>query len=299
MTGWAGAAELLARSKSSWRGTLVFIAQPAEEKGAGAASMLSDGLFTRFPKPDFAIAFHASAELPAGQAGVAPGYVTAYVDSVDIRIFGKGGHGAYPHMTVDPIVIGARTVMALQTLISREKNPLEPGVITVGAFHSGTKHNVISDEAHMQITVRSYKDEVQKQLVSGIGRIAKAEAAAAGAPREPSVVLAESTLPSTFNDPALAKRVKASLVSTLGEANVTEPAPVMAGEDFAEYGRAGVPAVLFWVGTVEEGKFRKAKAEGAALPSLHSSSFAPDRKPSIQTAARSLAGVVFDLLGRP
>lgn len=298
MTAWTGAAMLLSSARPSWRGTLVFIAQPAEERGLGAAAMLADGLYSRFPKPDFAITFHSSADLPAGQAGLAPGPVTASVDSVDVRIFGRGGHGAYPHRTVDPVVIGSRTVLALQTLVSREKDPLEPAVITVGAFQAGTKHNVIPDEAHLQITVRAYRDEVRRELLAGIARIARAEAAAAGAPRDPSITVSEGT-PSGSNDSALSARAKDSLSRILGASNVVETRPVMVGEDFSQYGKAGVPSVLFWVGTVEPEQHRRAAASGTPLPSLHSSLFAPDRKPSIETGTKALAAIAFDLLARP
>jgi hippurate hydrolase len=183
MTSWVGAATLLARARDRWRGTLVMIAQPAEEKGGGAAAMLKDGLFTRFPRPDFAISFHDSASLPAGRIAVTEGFSGANVDSVDIVIFGRGGHGAYPHTTVDPIVIAARVVVALQTLVARENSPFDPAVVTVGSIHGGLKHNIIPDEVRLQLTVRSYKDDVRKRLLSGIERIAKAEAAAAQAPK--------------------------------------------------------------------------------------------------------------------
>ena len=200
MTSWVGTATLLSRSKDRWRGTLVFVGQPAEEKGGGARRMLEDGLFKRFPKPDFALALHGDASMPAGKVGTVPGFALANVDSVDVTILGKGGHGAYPHTTVDPIVIAARIVLDLQTIVSRENNPLDPAVVTVGSIHGGTKHNIIPDEVKLQLTVRTYKDDVRKRLLAAIERIAKAEAAAAGAPKAPEVKVSEGT-PATFNDP--------------------------------------------------------------------------------------------------
>jgi amidohydrolase len=299
MASWIGAATLLSRGKSRWRGTLVMVGQPAEEKGVGARTMVADGLFTRFPKPDFAFAIHDSAQALAGKVEYVPGYSFANVDSVDITIHGKGGHGAYPHRTVDPIVIAARTVLALQTIVARENNPLDPAVVTVGSIHGGTKHNIIPDEVKLQLTVRSYKDEVRKHLLEAIARIAKAEAAAAGAPQAPDVKVTDDSTPATYNDPALTRRVAGALARGLGAANVSEGLPVMAGEDFSEYGRAGVPATVVWVGTVEPKKFEAAKAGGSPLPSLHSSEFAPDPAPSIRTGVETVTLAAIELLGRP
>jgi hippurate hydrolase len=297
MSAWVAAATLLSRSRGAWRGTLVFVGQPAEERGAGALAMLKDGLYARFGKPDFAIAVHDSADLPAGTVGFTPGYALASVDMVDVTFFGRGGHGAFPHKTVDPIVIAARFVGALQTLVSRENSPFDPAVVTVGSFHAGTKHNIIPDTAHLQLTVRSYKDEVRQRLLSGISRMARAEAAAASAPKEPEVRVSEST-PSTYNDPALTKRLVAALTAQLGADHLQEVPPVMGGEDFSEYGRAGVPAVMLGVGAVEPRTFAEARAAGRSLPSLHSSLFAPDREPTLKTAATALAVSALELLGR-
>jgi amidohydrolase len=296
MSSWVAAATLLSRSRGAWKGTVVFVGQPAEERGAGAAAMLKDGLYSRFGKPDFAVAIHDSAELPAGAIGFTPGYALANVDMVDVTFFGKGGHGAYPHKTVDPIVVAARFVTAVQTLVSRENDPLDPAVVTVGSFHAGTKHNIIPDAARLQLTVRSYKDAVRERLLAGISRVAKAEAAAAGAPREPEVRVSEST-PSTYNDPALTKRLAGALAAHFGAERVREVPPVMGGEDFSEYGRAGVPAVMLGVGAVNPKAFAEAKASGRSLPSLHSSLFAPDREPTLKTGAAVLAIAVLELLG--
>jgi len=298
MTSWIGAATLLSRSKDRWRGTLLMVGQPAEEKGGGARLMLADGLYTRFPKPDFALAIHDDASMPAGKVGWVSGYALANVDSVDVTIFGKGGHGAYPHTTVDPIVIAARTVVALQTIVGRENNPLDPAVVTVGSIHGGTKHNIIPDDVKLQLTVRSYKDDVRKRLLAAIERIAKAEAAAAGSPKAPEVKVSEGT-PATFNEPAVTKRVADAVERTLGAARVEEHPPVMGGEDFSEYGRAGVPATMLWVGAVSQKKYDAAKAAGTTLPSLHSSEFAPDPEPTLKTGISTLTLGALELLGKP
>ena len=299
MTSWIGAATLLSRSKDRWRGTLVMVGQPAEEKGGGARLMLADGLYTRFPKPDFALAIHDDANLPAGKVGFVSGYALANVDSVDVTIFGKGGHGAYPHTTVDPVVIAARTVVALQTIVGRENNPLDPAVVTVGSIHGGTKHNIIPDEVKLQLTVRSYKDDVRKNLLAAIERIAKAEAAAAGATKPPEVKILSDGTPATFNDPAVTKRVADAVARGLGASRVEDHPPVMGGEDFSEYGRAGVPATILWVGAVPVKKFEAAKAAGTPLPSLHSSEFAPDPEPTIKTGISVMTLGALELLAKP
>ncbi|MEP6769603.1 MAG: amidohydrolase [Acidobacteriota bacterium] len=298
MTSLIGAAALLARAKDRWRGTLFLIGQPGEEKGSGALHMLKDGLFTRFPKPDFAISLHDKATQPSGKIVYTPGYAMANVDSVDVTIFGRGGHGAYPHTTVDPVVIAARTVLALQTLVARENSPFDPAVVTVGSIHGGLKHNIIPDEVKLQITVRSFKEDVRQRLLKGIERIAKGEAAAAGAPKEPTVVVAE-TIPATFNDPALTKRIAAALGRAFGESNVIEGTPVMGGEDFSEYGRAGVPALQFEIGAVEPARYAESQKNGTPLPSLHSSQFAPDRVATIRMGVSSLTVAALELLGKP
>ncbi|MFL5391976.1 MAG: amidohydrolase [Myxococcales bacterium] len=296
MSAWVGAATLLARVRDAWKGTLVFVGQPSEEKGNGAQAMLDAGLYARFGKPDHAIAIHDTPELPSGIVAWTSGFALANVDSVDVTIFGRGGHGAYPHRTVDPIVIGARFVTALQTVVARENDPFDPAVVTVGSFHAGTKHNIIPDDARLQLTVRSYKDEVRKKLLDAIRRIARAEAAAGGAPREPEVKVSEGTA-ATYNDPALTKRLADALRAQLGAERVQEKAPVMGGEDFSAYGRAGVPATLLWIGAAEPKAFAAAKAKGEALPSLHSSQFAPDRQPTLETAVATLTISVLELLG--
>ena len=297
MSSWFGTAKLMATNRQRWHGTLILIGQPAEEIGAGAAAMLKDGLFTRFPKPDFALAIHDDASLPAGQVGYTPGYTMASSDSVDITIFGRGGHGAQPQNTVDPIVIAARTVLALQTIVSRENNPLDPAVITVGTIHGGTKNNIIPDEVRLQLTVRSYKPEVRKHLLASIERVARGEALAGGAPREP-LVKVEPAANATYNDPELTKRLATALRNTLGQANLVEVAPRMVFEDFSEFSLAGVPSVIFWVGGVERVKFTAAQQSGTPLPGLHSSLWAPDREPTLKTAITVETAELLELLGR-
>jgi amidohydrolase len=298
MASWVGAATLLARAKDRWRGTLMLIAQPAEEGGGGARHMLADGLFTKYRKPDYAIAIHDDADAPAGSIAVTPGYVLANVDSVDVTIYGRGGHGAYPSRTVDPVVIAARTIMALQTIVSRENNPLDPAIITVGSIHGGTKHNIIPDEVKLQITVRSYKDDVRKHLLDAIARVAKAEAAAAGAPKEPRVTVSDGDF-ATYNDPALSKRLTEAFVRVFGPSRIVPLPPKMVSEDFSEYGRAGVPAVIVFVGAVNPQRFEQAKASGEPLPGLHSSQWAPEREPTIKAGVTAEVTAALELLGKP
>ena len=298
MTGLIGAATLLAKAKDRWRGTLILVAQPAEEKGNGAKAMIKDGLFTKFPKPDFAIGFHDSAMVPAGKVTLVGGYANANVDSVDLTIYGRGGHGAYPHTTVDPIVIAARTITALQTIVSREIKPTDPAVVTVGSIHGGTKHNIIPDEVKLLISVRSYKEDVRKKILAAIERIAKAEAMAAGAPKPPKMDLSEGTN-AVYNDPALTKRISDALARTLGASNVEVAEPVMGSEDFSEFGRAGIPSLQYNVGAVNVAKFEASKKDGTSLPSLHSSEFAPDPQPTIRTGVISLTAAALEVLGKP
>jgi len=277
----------------------VLVGQPAEERVGGAKAMIEDGLFEKFPKPDYNIALHASAGLPAGQVGLTSGHALANVDSVDIAIKGVGGHGAYPHTTKDPVVLASHIVVALQTLVSRETSPLDSGVVTVGSIHSGTKHNIISNNAHLQLTVRSYTDEVRENLLAGIKRIALAQAQSMGLPDAlwPEVSYSEAT-PATYNDPQLTARVKEALNSTLGGDNVKTLLPVMGAEDFAYFGRTEdkIPSVMFWLGAVNAEKAAAAARGEAALPSLHSPFFAPDASPTIETGVNSLSGIVLELL---
>lgn len=301
MAAWIGAAQLLSERRKQWSGTLVVIAQPGEETGEGAAAMLADGLFERFPKPDYAIAFHNAAQFPAGVIGYSPGYALANVDSVDILVSGVGGHGAYPHTTKDPIVLASSIVMKLQTLVSRENDPLEPAVVTVGSFHGGSKHNIIPDEARLQLTVRSYSDESRKALLDGISRIARGEALAAGIPedRMPKVTVAESYTPATYNDPSFAKDIAAVFTARFGAEHVREVPSVMGGEDFGRYRRADpehIKSLIFWVGGVPPAYWEEAQADARELPSLHSPFWAPDAEKVIGTAAEALAAAALGLM---
>lgn len=293
-----GTAALLAQRKDRWRGTFIYVGQPAEETVTGAVAMLKEGLYTRFPKPDFALAVHDAANLPAGQVGYVSGFALANSDAVDVTIFGRGGHGSAPQIAVDPIVIAARTIVAWQTLVSRENSPFDPAVVTVGSIHAGTRSNIIPDEVHLQLTVRSYKDEVRQHLIDGIARIAKAEAAAAGAEKPPVVEVVES-VKAVYNDPKLTERTVAALKRALGDSNVLLTAPAMAADDFAEYGRAGVPAFDFWVGAVNPEKLEAAKKAGQEVPGLHSAYFAPDLAPSLKTGIMAETTAVLELLGKP
>ncbi len=303
MAAWVGTAQQLAERKDQWQGTLVMILQPAEELGEGALAMLDDGLFTRFPKPDFVIGFHDAAQFPAGMIGYSSGYALANVDSVDISVPGIGGHGAYPHTAKDPIVIASAIVMRLQTLVSRESSPLDPAVVTVGSFHAGAKHNIISDEARLQLTVRSYSDASRKLLLDGIARIAKAEAMAAGMPEDklPTVTVQEPYTPSTYNTPAFTERMAAEFRERFGDDRVMKVPSVMGGEDFGQFYRADpdhIQSLIFWVGGVPHDQIDKAKAGEISLPSLHSPFWAPDAEKVIATGAEALAGAALSLMPR-
>jgi hippurate hydrolase len=300
MASWVGAATLLSRARERWHGTLVFVGQPAEEVLQGAELMVRDGLLTRFPKPDFVLGVHDSNAMPSGQIGVISGPASAASNAVDITFFGKGGHGAAPHRTVDPVLMASRAVVTLQTIVSREVNPFDPAVVTVGTFHGGTKRNIIGEEAKLELTVRSYKPEVQKQLLAAIERIAKAEAAAAHAPREPLVVVdAREASEVVLNDPALAARLTAALRHALGDANVVPTDPVTGSEDFGVFGRtAGVPSIQLRIGAIEPAEFAKASAAGTFPPGPHSPLFAPDRERTIRTGVAAFTLSVLELLGR-
>ena len=296
MSSWIGTAKLMATNRDRWQGTLILIGQPAEETGEGAPAMIKDGLFTRFPKPDFALAIHDSAIEPVGQVGFTPGYALAAADSVDITIYGRGGHGGRPQNTIDPVVIAARTVLALQTIVSRENNPLDPVVITVGTIHGGIKNSIIPDEVKLQLTVRTYKPEVRKRVLASIERVAKGEAMVGGAPKEPLVKVTPAAN-AMYNDPVLTKRLVATLRGVLGQANVVEVEPTMVFEDFAEFNLAGIPSADFWVGAVEPGKFAAAQQSGAPLPQLHSAAWAPDYAPTLKTAITVETTELLELLG--
>lgn len=300
MSVWAGCASFLAANREAWSGTLLFVAQPAEERGAGARLMLADRLFERTVTPNFCLGFHVAPDLPAGVIGSCSGYALANVDSVDIKVLGLGGHGSTPEKTHDPIALAARIVMGLQTLISREVAPQDPAVVTVGSIHGGTKHNIIPDHVDLQLTVRSYKPGVRQQLLDGIRRVAINEARAAGFPEElmPLVKVKDEHTPSAFNDPELVTRVNQTLKSVLGADRLVLVPPVMGGEDFGRYGPAAdAPGYLMWLGACERGLWDEAQKEGAAaLPGLHTKDFAPDPLPAIATGVEAMCAAVISLL---
>nr|WP_047169009.1 amidohydrolase [Sphingomonas sp. Y57] len=300
MASWIGTARRMAAMKDSWSGTLVMIGQPAEEIGSGARAMLKDGLYTRFPKPSTVIAFHDSAALPAGTIGIVDGYAMANVDSVDVVVKGEGGHGAYPHLAKDPIVIASRIVSTLQTLISREIDPLESGVVTVGSFQAGTKHNIIPPEAHLQITVRSYKPEVRQHLLDGIARIAKGEAIAGGMPDDklPVVTLADQRTPATFNTHEITARMTEVFSARFGKDRVVPARAQMGGEDFSEYYLAdtSIQALLLWVGGVRKDKWEAAGGDITKLPSIHSPFWAPDAEAVVSTAVEAMTTAALTVL---
>ena len=294
MTCQIGTARYLASHKDDWRGTVLFVGQPAEEVGGGAEAMLKDGLFTRFPRPQYALALHVDSALATGKIGFKAGYILANVDSVDIVMKGKGGHGAFPHTTIDPIVQAAHLVVDLQTLVSRENSPFEPAVVTVGSIHGGTKHNIIGDNCRLQLTVRSYSPEVREKLIEGIKRKAKAAAASAGA-AEPTIELSDWT-PATKNDADLVERVVPTFRRVLGEDNVVPVEPSMGGEVFSQYGLAGVPIFMFRLGSVNAARLEEMKKDGKTPPSLHSPFYYPDARESITTGVTAMSAAVIDLL---
>jgi hippurate hydrolase len=301
MSTFIGVARSLGKLKDKWHGTIMFVAQPAEETGSGARALLNDGLYTRFGKPDFALGLHDDAEIATGKIGVTEGYCYANVDSVDVTVRGVGGHGAYPHKTKDPIVLAAEMINAWQTIASRENNPVDPIVVTVGSIHGGTKHNIISDEVKMQLTVRTYKKEVRDRVLAAIDRIAKGIAATAGIPQDrmPIVHVEEDQFtPATYNNPELTKRVTGALKSAIGVDNVVLKDPTMGGEDFSEYSMPdhSIPAFMFNVGAVDPAKAAESKKTGAPLPSLHSSKFAPVPEPTIRTGLIGMISAVLEVM---
>jgi amidohydrolase len=290
-----GTAEIMAHSKDTWHGTLMLIGQPAEETIRGAKAMLDDGFMTRFPKPDAAVALHVGNILPAGVVGITPGVFNTNADSLRITIYGKGGHGAAPHMAIDPIVIAARTILALQTITSREVKPGEMAVVTVGYIQAGTKNNIIPDQAELGLTVRTNKPEVRAQVLAAIARITKGEAEAAGAPRPPLIDRYEGT-DLVYNDPALAQRLRGVLESALGKENVVTQEPITPSEDFAFFVEQGIPGFYFSLGGADPEKFAQAKASGVMLPSNHSPLFAPDVDPTLHTGIAAEVAVLRNLL---
>jgi amidohydrolase len=298
MAAIVGTAEIMSHSKNTWHGTLIFIGQPAEETIAGASAMVKDGLFTRFPRPDAVVALHVGSELPSGQVGIVSGIYNTNADSLRITIYGKGGHGAAPHTAIDPIVIAARTILALQTIASREVKPGELAIVTIGYIHAGTKNNIIPDQAELGLTVRTYKPDIRKQVLAAIARITKAEAEAAGTPRDPSIERYEGA-DAVYNEPALAQRIRAPLEAALGKNNILTEEPIAASEDFSVFEAQGIPGIYFSLGGSDPKKLAEAKASGTQLPSNHSALFAPDVDPSLHTAIISEVAVLRNLLNTP
>ena len=294
MTNLIGTARYLSQHKQDWSGTLMMIGQPAEERGAGTKAMLDDGLFRKFPKPDYALAIHVDSSLRTGDVAFMGGFQQANVDSVDIEVRGRGGHGAYPNTTIDPIVQAAQLVTALQTIVSREVDPIEPAVVTVGSIHGGSKHNIIGDNCKLQLTVRSYSPTVRKQLQDSIKRIANGIATTAGAP-QPNIEISEGT-PSLLNDPGLAIKLRPVFESALGADHVQVAKPSMGGEDFSRYGIAGVPILMVRLGAVNEQRLKRFKTLGQQPPSLHSPRFYPDARETLSTGVTALASATMRLL---
>jgi hippurate hydrolase len=304
MTVFLGTAKALHRYRKAWQGTLVVVAQPAEETGTGAKALLKDGLYERFPRPDFALALHDHAALEAGKIGYCEGYALASVDSVDILVRGVGGHGAAPSETRDPIVLAARLVLALQTIVSREISPLDPAVVTVGSIHGGTKHNIIPESVKLQLTVRAYQETVRTKVLQAIERIARGLAQGADIPksRAPLVqVDEEGFTPATFNHPELTRRLVKAWTETLGPEKVVRVGPRMVGEDFSRYSLEGhkIPACLFWLGAVAPSKMVQSLRKGRPLPGLHSPGFAPDPEPTLRTGIRAMTRAVLELMKKP
>ena len=303
ITSLIGTAHLLRTLKEQWSGTVVFIGQPAEERGGGARAMLKDGLFSKFPKPDFCLALHVNPELPAGSLAMVEGYAMANVDAVDVTIRGSGGHGAWPHKAKDPVVLAAQTVVALQTIVSREIDPLDSAVVTVGSIHGGTKHNIIPDEVKLQITVRSFTDEVRNKALEAIRRIVRGQAISAGVPedRMPLVKIDDREFtPATYNQPELVRRLSGVFKGLLGDGKVVTRKPAMGGEDFSEYGRTAdkIPICMIWLGSVEPERVAESERTGKPLPALHSALYRPVPEPTIKTGVSAMTAAVLELTRR-
>jgi len=295
MAALLGTAEIMAHSKDTWHGTLMLIGQPAEETISGAKRMIDDGLFTRFPKPAVGVAFHVGNELPAGQVGITPGIYNTNADSLRITIYGKGGHGSAPNTTIDPIVIAAKTILSLQTIVSREVKPGEMAVVTVGYVRAGTKNNIIPDQAELGLTVRTFKADVRKQVLAAITRIVKAEALAGGTPQEPLIEHYEWT-DSVYNDPGLAERLRAPLEAVFGKDNVIATEPITPSEDYAFFVEQGVPSLYMSLGGADPQKYAESKKSGNQLPSNHSPYFAPDVDPALHSGIKAEVAALRNLL---
>ena len=300
ITNLIGTAKILSVLKDQWRGTLVLIGQPAEETVDGAKAMLADGLYTRFPKPDFAVGLHDSADAEAGKILYVPGYAMASSTSVDLIIRGLGGHGSKPEATKDPIVIASQTILALQTIVSRENSPFDPAVVTIGSIHGGAKRNIIPDEVVLQLTIRTYKEEVRQHIIASIERIAKGIATAAGVPddRAPILKVIESeNAPSLYNDPQLTERLANAIGKAIGPENMIKSTPLMASEDFGVLSLDHkIPSFYFWLGAMAPERIAASKKSGKPLPSLHSSLFEPLPEPTLRTGIKAMTTAVLELM---
>jgi hippurate hydrolase len=298
MTSFLGTARMLTELKSRWSGTLIMLGQPSEETGDGARAMLRDNLYTNFPKPDFVIALHDKPELETGKIGYTPGYAMASSTSIDIKIRGIGGHGSAPENTKDPVVVAAQVVMALQTIVSRENSPLEPAVVTVGSIHGGTRYNIIPDEVNLQLTVRTYKEEVRKRILTSIERIIKGVAATAGIPedRAPTMKVAEGA-GALYNEPKLVERLAGAFRQALGDENVVQVPQIMASEDFGEFSLDHkIPTTMFWLGASDPAKLKASRESGVPLPGLHSALFAPVPESTLRTGVKAMTSAVLELM---
>lgn len=297
MTSLLGTARAMVEMKDQWKGTLMLIGQPAEEIGAGARAMLEDGLYDRFGVPDYGVGLHSSPSIPAGQVGFGKGYTMANTESIDIKVFGQGAHGASPHMSIDPVVIASMIVMDLQTIVSRNLKPTESAVVTVGAIQGGIKHNIIPDEVILKLTVRTYKEEVRQMVHKRIREISRGVAIAAGVPENkmPEVIIPELFTPANYNNPELVDKLTASASKVIGEENVIYAEPQMVGEDFSMYGttKDKVPTVLYWLGTVPD-----TRIQSGDLPGLHSPFYYPEPKASIETGVKVTSQGLLDLFNQ-
>jgi len=298
MTSFLGTARMLTELKSRWSGTLIMLGQPSEETGDGARAMLRDNLYTNFPKPDFAIALHDKPELETGKIGYTPGYAMASSTSIDIKIRGIGGHGSAPENTKDPVVVAAQVVMALQTIVSRENSPLEPAVVTVGSIHGGTRYNIIPDEVNLQLTVRTYKEEVRRRILASIERIIRGVAATAGIPedRAPTMKVAEGA-GALYNEPKLVERLVGAFRRALGDDNVVQVPQIMASEDFGEFSLDHkIPTTMFWLGASDPAKLKASRESGVPLPGLHSGLFAPVPESTLRTGVKAMTSAILELM---
>lgn len=302
MTVFVGTARALIKAKDQWKGTLVMVAQSAEETGQGADLMFKAGLYNKIPEPDYAIALHDNPNLEAGKLGYREGPFLAGVDMVDMTVFGEGGHGAAPHSTKDPVMLSAQIIMAVQTIVSREINPLEPAVVTVGSIHGGTVHNIIPDEVKLQLTLRSYSEEIRNQTIAALHRLSRNLALAAGLPVEkiPLIKIREPNTPALINNNELTKRIISVFSKTFGKDKIMEMPLYMFGEDFSRFGmqEVKVPILMFWLGAADPAHVKAAKQKGEQLPSLHSPLFAPLPEPAIKTGVQAMVVAAFELFNK-